>query len=343
MESILVSGSPRADILADKLQRAGLSVRRARRVEPWSGDELVPEQGLDDLSDVHVIICTPHESVTAEILDRAPKLRGIVSTVIGVDMIDVDAAHERGLILANGAVEENFKGLAEATCMLIAALLLDLPGKQAVLRKRRSVPPGTVFGRMVRGKTIGLVGLGRTARHVVTRLTGWEVAFLAYDPYVPRETVPDEVRLVGLGELLESSDVVTIHAVLTDETRHMLGADELSRMRPDSYLVNTARGAVVDQDALQEILATGAIAGAALDVFEQEPLPVDSPLRDLNNVILTPHMIGHSQELLESLPSAALENTLAIMKGHIPPYLASPQSQVGTWLRRLGELDANGI
>ena len=143
--------------------------------------------------------------------------------------------------------------------------------------------------------------------------------------------------MVDLPTLLRTSDVVSVHVTLTSETRHLLGAAELRLMQPHAYLVNTARGGVLDEQALSQVLRDGVIAGAALDVFEQEPVAPESPLRTLDNVILTPHMIGHSRELMAALPPAAAENVLRVLRGEPPLYVKNPEV-LPAWRQRLAAL-----
>ncbi len=266
----------------------------------------------------------------------APRLRGVVSAVIGVDTIDMEAANELGLIVGHGAMPENYLGVSESTVMLIAALCLDLHGKETMLRTN-APRPAQLRARMVRGKTIGLIGMGRAARGVVERLAGWEVRMQASDPYVSQTSAPDGVAMVELDELLRTSDVVSVHVTLTAETRHILGEAELRKMRPDAYLINTARGGAVDEAALYRILKDRVIAGAAIDVFEHEPLAPNSPLRTLDNVILTPHIVGHSQELMAAIPPTAAENVLRLLRGEPPLYVKNPEA-LESWQRRLASL-----
>ena len=269
-------------------------------------------------------------------MEAAPCLRGVVSAVIGVDTIDMDAANDFGLIVGHGAMPENYLGVSESTVMLIAALCLDLHGKETLLRTNAPRPP-QLRARMVRGKTIGLIGLGRTARGVVERLAGWDVSLQAYDPYVSQAEVSAGVTMVEWEPLMCTSEVVSVHVTLTPETRHLLGEAELRMMRSDAYLVNTARGGVIDETALYRVLRDEAIAGAAIDVFEHEPLSPDSPLRTLDNMILTPHMVGHSRELMAAIPPAAAENVLRILRGESPLYTKNPEV-LGAWQKRLARL-----
>jgi D-3-phosphoglycerate dehydrogenase len=248
----------------------------------------------------------------------------------------MDAANAMGLIVGHGAMPENYLGVSESAVMLIAALLLDLRGKETILRTN-APRPAQLKARMVRGKTIGLIGIGRTARGVVERLSGWGVSLQAYDPYVTQEQAPAGVTMVDFTTLLRTSDVVSVHVTLTSETHHLLGESELRLMRPDAYLVNTARGPAIDEHALYRVMQGGHLAGAALDVFEQEPLSSDSPLRELANVILTPHMVGHSRELMAAIPPAAAENVLRVLRSEPPLYVKNPEV-IPAWRQRLASL-----
>lgn len=329
---VLLSGSALADGVDDQLRDLGCEVLRVDRPAPFSGTPICRTPEVEAfLARADVIVVSPHEVLTADDVARAPRLRGVVSLVIGVDTIAVDAVHDRGLLVAHGAVEENFLGVAEAASTLLASVLLDLPAKEEVLRGTRTVEPEAMLGRMVRGRTVGLIGFGRSARGVVDRLTPWGVSFLAHDPYVDSSTVPDGVELVELDDLLARCDAVSIHVVLTPETRHMLGEARLRRMPRGAHLVNLSRGPVVDEQALVRVVRDGHLGSVALDVFETEPLPAGSPLRDLDGVVLTPHMAGHSAELRAALPAAAHDNVVALIEARRPPLLKSPASMVDAW------------
>jgi phosphoglycerate dehydrogenase-like enzyme len=330
---VLLSGSALADGVDEQLRDRGCEVHRVDRPAPFSGTPLcrTPE-AREFLSRADVVVVSPHERLTDDDVARAPRLRGVVSLVIGVDTIAVDAVHDRGLLVAHGAVEENFLGVAEASATLLASVLLDLPAKEEVLRGTRTVEPEAMLGRMVRGRTVGLLGFGRSARGVVDRLGPWGVRFIAHDPYVDAATLPEGVELADLDEMLTRSDAVSVHVVLTPETHHLLDESRLRRMPRGAHLVNLSRGAVIDEQALARVLADGHLGSVALDVFETEPLPHDSPLRDLDGVVLTPHMAGHSAELRAALPVAALDNVVALLEGRRPPILKSPTSLVDDWV-----------
>ncbi|MCZ6873778.1 MAG: NAD(P)-dependent oxidoreductase [bacterium] len=334
---VFVTGDRLGNQLSELLTQAGCQVIRGPESNPPAMTILPPEEWPRLFGETDVVVVSPRDFCSRAIMASAPRLRAVVSPVIGVDTIDMDAANEMGLIVGHGAMPENYLGVSESTVMLIAALLLDLHGKEKILRSN-APRPARLKARMVRGKTIGLIGMGRTARGVVERLAGWGVNIQAHDPYVSQAQAPAGVAMVELPGLLSSSDVVSVHVTLTSETRHMLGAAELRAMRADAFLINTARGPAVDEQALYHVLKSGHLAGAAVDVFEQEPLPPESLLRELDNVILTPHMVGHSQELNAAIPPAAAENVLRVLRGELPLYVKNPEV-VAAWRLRLASLD----
>jgi phosphoglycerate dehydrogenase-like enzyme len=253
----------------------------------------------------------------------------ITSPVIGVDTIDIDAASEFGVLVANCPTAENIIGIAEATIMLTVALLLNLKQKERSLREGHFRPRHV--SHLLHGRTVGLIGYGRIARNVEQRLQGWGVDVQAADPYV--------AGTLSLDEVLRTSDVVSLHVVLTKETRNMIGARELALMKPSAILVNTSRGGAIVEEALADALSSGRLAGAALDVFQQEPINMDNPLLrcDPDRVILTPHAIGHN---LESLPTGvhmAFENIDRALRGE-PPESVINKEIIPAWQRRVAML-----
>ena len=275
-----------------------------------------------------------------EVLLAAPRLRGIVNPTIGVETVDLQACDELGIIVGHGATPQNFLGMAEATVMLMLMLMYQPRLTEEVLRGKRARPkptPKDAWARMMLGRTVGLVGLGRIARGVVERLSGFSVGILAFDPFVAAKDVPPGVTLTDLDALLRQSDIVSLHVSITESARAMISERELALMKPHAYLINTSRGEAIDEDALYRALRDRRIAGAALDNFVVEPLPQDSPLRRLDNVILTPHMIGHTQDVFASFPPAAVENITRILRGEPPLYCKNPQI-VPAWRKRLAAL-----
>jgi D-3-phosphoglycerate dehydrogenase len=328
------------DEIQARLEQSGIEVLRGPQTAP--GKKLVysKESYTELFGRAEVMMFSSRSICSREIMLAAPRLRGIVNPTIGLETVDLAAANELGIIVGHGATPENFLGMAEATVMLILMLMYQPRETEAVLRDRRRRPrstPKDVWARMLRGRTVGLVGLGRIARGVVERLSGFGVNLVACDPFVGRDQAPEGVKMTDLDTLLRSSDIVAVLVSITPESRGMLGERELALMKPSAYLVNTSRGEAIDEAALYRALKEKRIAGAALDSFAVEPLPDDSPLRQLDNVILTPHMVGHTQDAFVSFPPAAVENITRILRGEPPLYCKNPEV-IPAWQRRLANL-----
>jgi len=290
-------------------------------------------------SNTDVMVMTSHSICSREIMLAAPRLRAVITPTIGVETVDLEAAEELGIIVGYGAIPENFISVAEACVALFAALFYEI--KRSVTLMRDNVQrPWERRARMVRGKTIGLIGFGRIGRAVYDRLQGWGVNIQTYDPYVKPSDLPPGVNAVDMATLLATSDLVSVHVTLTKETRHLLGEKELRSMKAGSCLVNTARGGVIDEDAFCRVWKDGHLGGAALDVFDTEPLPMSSPLRSLEgNIILTEHFISHTRETHAVLPHALLRNIENVLKGEPPLYTKNP-NVVPRWRERLSRLAA---
>jgi len=287
-------------------------------------DRVAFAQSPDPLAAVDILLCVGNCPVTRAILAAAPRLRAIVSAVTGLDGIDMVATSERNVVVANAQTEENVIGMAEATILLILAALYAFDDTQN--RLRENLPrPDPLRARQLRGKTIGFVGFGKIARECARLLGPWG-ATIQYSARRDADlTGLPAMRRVELDTLLRSSDVVSVLTSLNGETRGLISAEKLRLMKKSAILVNTARGAIIDEAALIEALANKALAGAALDCFAVEPLPKDSPLRELPNVILTPHMVGHTYEAHESLERATRDNLDLILAGKPPRYVVNPE------------------
>ncbi|HTF14405.1 MAG TPA: 2-hydroxyacid dehydrogenase [Burkholderiales bacterium] len=325
------------DEIESRLGRSGIEVLRGPQTAP--GKKLVyPEARYEELfARAEVMMFSSRSICSREVMLAAPRLRGIVNPTIGLETVDLAAANELGIIVGHGATPENFLGMAEATVMLILMLMYQPRATEDVLRGRRPRPrprPEDAWARMLRGCTVGLLGLGRIARGVAERLSGFGVNLVACDPFVGQDKAPAGVRMTDLDALLRSSDIVAVLVSITPESRGMLGERELALMKPSAYLVNTSRGEAIDEAALYRALKEKRIAGAALDSFAVEPLPDDSPLRELDNVILTPHMVGHTRDVFASFPPAAVENITRILRGEPPLYCKNPEI-IPAWRRRL--------
>lgn len=257
---------------------------------------------------------------TGELMQRMPRLRAIISGVVGTDTIDHQEAIARRIWVAHGPAPETAESLAEATVLLMLALLYRLKINETLLRGC-AAPPARPIAQMLKGRTLGLVGVGRVARVVAKRLAPWGVIVLAYSDARDSGDAKN-LAFVDLEHLLRTSDIVSIHAALTERTANLLTAERLRLMKNGSFLVNTARGGIVDEEALVELVREGHITNVALDVFHTEPLPAGSSLRALENAVLTPHTIGHTQESFSALTRMAVENVEHALLGLRPPYLA---------------------
>lgn len=318
------------DELAAELAVAGHRVVR-------HADRAAFAKANNPLAAIDLLLCVGNCPVTRATLATATRLRAIVSAVTGVDGIDLPAASERKVVVANAQTEENVIGMAEATVLLILGALYDFNDSQERLRK--GLPrPDPLRPRQLRGKTLGFIGLGKIGRETARLLAPWGAPM----QYAARRdadlTGLSPMPRVDLDTLLRTSDVVVVLASLNSETSGLLGAEKLRLMKQTAILVNTARGAIVDETALYEALKSGAIRGAALDCFVVEPLPADSPLRSLPNVILTPHMVGHTFEAHHSLEVATRENLARILAGRSPRYVVNPDVLPG-WTARWGARD----
>ncbi|MCB2006404.1 MAG: hypothetical protein KDH93_15415 [Rhodoferax sp.] len=326
--------------LAQAMTEAGHRVIRGEPVAP--GQVRMMKLGSSDvatLAQADVAVLTGRTPISEDGLAACHRLRGVVAPSIGVDFIDLHMASRLGVLVTNGATVECVVSTAEATVMLMLMLLYRPDWSQQVLqgtRERPSPSPEARWARTLFRKKVGLVGSGNIASRVAERLHSFGARIVVAN-YVRlnRGGVPTFVAVEPLDELLASCDIVSLHAKAVPNQAPLIGRSELSLMRPNAYIVNTARGALVDQHALYEALAQKKIAGAALDTFEVEPLPNDSPLRSLGNVLLTPHMVGATRELYDSLYDAAQDNVRALLAGKVPPFCLN-HGIAAAWLKRWG-------
>ena len=300
----------------------------------WSTPEGSDEDALARFaSDMDILMGGSIRStpISRRVLEAAPNLRMVAKYSVGVDDVDVEAATELGIMVTHAPTEENCFAVAELNMAMTLALLKRLPERDAAVKAGDWREGGrllaTTLGRRVSddypGITIGLVGLGRIGTRVALLLAPWRVRLIGYDPYVePTRFAQADVKPVSYDQLLRESDVISFHVVLTRETRHMFGEHELGLVKPSAVVINTARGGVIDEDALAAALKARTISAAGLDAFEREPLPPDSPLREVaGHVLLSPHA-GHANvdaqgELRAGLIWAA-ESVEQVITGTIP-------------------------
>jgi len=328
----------------EPLRELGHEVVLGRPVDQPARQPYTEEELIEWCRDADVIMASHLDTVTRAVIQATERLRLVVVPYISVDKIEVSAATELGIVVANSPTPQNFHGVAEAAIAFMLALLKRVKRNEAKLR-RGEWGQRIDRGWLLSGRTVGLVGFGRVGTQVARRLQGWEARLLAYDPYIAPETArPLGVTLVPLTTLLAESDIVSLHLSLTPKTRHMIGEKELRSMKRTAFLINSARGELVDESALYRAIDESWIGGAALDVFEQEPLPMESPLRmlDPSRVILTPHNVSHTETGRLANLKLALESTLSALKGEMPKHIVNPPA-AARWRERFGSKKAGGL
>jgi glyoxylate reductase len=303
-------------------------IKEEHDVEAHGEDRPMERQRLLDLvGDKEGLLCMITDRIDREVVERAPKLKMIANLAVGYDNIDVAAATVRGIPVSNTP-----NVLTDATADITFALILAT-ARRVVEGDRRTRAgefrfwaPLHFLGREVSGKILGIIGFGRIGRAVARRAKGFEMRIL-YHSRRRLEILEEKELGVSYSDfngLLEKSDFVTLHVPLTDRTHHLIGLHELEAMKPSSYLINTSRGPVVDEQALLEVLRAGKIEGAGLDVYENEPNLIPG-LTELKNVVLLPHMGSGTIETRTRMGLKAAENLLAGLKGKRPPDCLNPE------------------
>ena len=287
--------SPRI-LICDELSEAAMEVFRRRGLEPEVRTGLAGDALLDAVREVDAIVVRSATKITREVIESAAALRVVGRAGIGVDNIDLEAATERGVVVMNTP-----RGNAMTTAELAITLLLSVA--RHIPRADRMVRGGVwkkkdLVGSEVAGKVLGVIGLGRIGRLVAERGRGLGLKVCAHDPYfdVGGESPVAGVELLSLDALLERSDFITLHVPLTESTRNLISWEELSKVKRGARLIHAARGGIVDEEAVLDALTNGHLAGAAFDVFSQEPPPKDHPFFRRDDVIVTPHLGASSEE-----------------------------------------------
>lgn len=288
----------------------------AHQVEIWQG-RLQPSSAKlhERAAGAEGLLCLLTDTIDAEMMDACGgDLKVISNYAVGVDNIDVEAATERGIPVGY-TPDVLTEATADATfALLLASARRIVEGDQEVRAGHwLTWEPGNLLGHDVHGRTLGIVGMGRIGKAVAKRAAGFSMEVI-------------DSKSVGLDELLERADFVSLHTRLTDETRHLIGEKELRRMKPDAILVNTARGAMIDTQALLRALGEGWIGGAALDVTDPEPLPKGHPLLQAPNLIVVPHIASASRAARERMAELAVDNLLAGLAGKPMPECVNPQA-----------------
>jgi D-3-phosphoglycerate dehydrogenase len=291
-------------LISDKLEAPGLDLLRQASLELDNRPGLTGAALEEALRAADGVIVRSGTRITAALLENPGKLRAVVRAGVGVDNIDVAAATRRGIVVMN-TPGGNTVSTAEHTVTLLMALARHIPAADASVRQGKW-ERGKFVGTQLAGKTLGVVGLGRIGREVARRAAGLDMKVVGFDPFLAPERAAQLgiESVAGLGELLPRCDFLTVHTPLTDETRDLIGAPQLAQLRKGARVLNGARGGIINEEALAEALRSGHLAGAALDVFVQEPPPADHPLLQLPGVVVTPHL---GASTVEAQTSVALE------------------------------------
>jgi D-3-phosphoglycerate dehydrogenase len=331
---ILITDHPAPDV---DIEAAVLGAMRGRLVVAESGTE----EELLGLAPEADAIMTCFAQVTSSVVRAAPRLQVIGRYGVGVDNIAVNTASERGVIVANVpayCVDE----VAEHAIALLLALARRITRYDKALRSGNwALATGMPIHRLA-GQSLGVIGFGRIGRAVAARGHALGLNVLAYDPRAADSAFSSHnVRKASLDQLLSKSDFVSLHTPLTVETHHLIDSSRLSKMKPNSVLINTSRGGVIDLVALERAIRSGVIAGAGLDVFEPERLSQDHPLLSLDSVIVTPHVAFYSEESIGDLQRLAAENVAAVLGGKVPVSVVNPTVlQLPRWAQLVDEANS---
>ncbi len=312
------------------LPERGLSkIRQNFDMQVWEEYSPPPKRVIvEKVRDVDGLVPLLSDPIDAEVFDAAPKLKIVAQMAVGFDNIDIKEATRRGIYVANTpeVLTETTADFAWALLMATARRVVEADRYVRTGQWKVGWHPSMILGRDVHGATLGIVGAGRIGAALARRAKGFDMKILYYD-VVPRPDMEkgSSAKRVDLDALFRESDFVSVHVPLTKETYHLVDARKLSLMKKTAYLVNNSRGPTVDEKALYEALREGRIAGAGLDVFEQEPTPTSNPLLKLENVVVAPHISSASYETRSKMAEMAADNLTAFFDGRRPPNLVNPE------------------
>lgn len=313
-----------------EIPERGLKIIKERfDAEVWPEYAPPPKEVIiEKARDVDALASLLSDKIDAEVFDAAPKLKIVAQMAVGFDNIDVKEATKRGIYVTNtpGVLTETTADFAWTLLMAVARRVVEADKYVRTEQWKVGWHPSMLSGRDVYGATIGIVGAGRIGSAVAKRAKGFNMKILYYD-VIPRPELEKKLgaKRVDLDTLLRESDFVSVHVPLLKETYHLINEERLRLMKKTAYLINNSRGPVVDEKALYKALKEGWITGAALDVFEQEPTPVDNPLLTLNNVVVAPHISSASHETRSKMAEMVAENLIAFFEGRTPPNLVNPE------------------
>lgn len=325
---------PRVYVARRLPDRAMTLLREQTDVTVWGTDEVPPPRSvlLRETAPCDGLLSLLTDKIDGALLDACPRVKVVSNYAVGFDNVDVEAATARGVVVTNtpGVLTETTADFA-FTLLMAAARRVVEADRYTREGKWQSWMPMLFLGQDIHHATLGLVGLGRIGAAMAKRAGGFDMHVLYHD-VVRREDLERSlgIEYTTLDDLLRRADFVSVHTPLTAQTRHLIGAEQLKMMKGTAVLINSARGPIVDQEALVDALRSGTIAAAGLDVFEAEPIPAGHPLLSLPNVVVVPHIASASVETRTKMALMAAENLLAVLSGRRPPNFVNPE----VWDRR---------
>lgn len=311
-------------IIDENIDPAGINLLRAEFDVRHLPHTSTVEELIAAAPDARAIFIRRGKQVGRSLMEAMPQLSLVVRHGVGYDSVDVAAATEKGI--AVGITPVNAVSVSEHIFGMLLGLTRRTIKAQASMRAGKW-EPGDLVGSELAGKIMGIAGIGRVGSRVAGIAKAFGMRVVAWDPYVPDDRFTAiGVEKMALEELQAISDVVTLHCDLTDETRNLIDADAIGRMKETAILINAARGTIVDEAALVKALNEGRLAGAAIDTFEEEPTDTEHPLRKMDNVVLSPHVAGQAQEVLRNSSLAGADSIMRELKGERPENIVNPEA-----------------
>jgi glyoxylate reductase len=329
---------PKVYVTREIPERGLKTIKEQFDVEVWPEYAPPPKKTIiEKARNVDALASLLSDKIDAEVFDAAPKLKIVSQLAVGFDNIDIKEATKRGIFVTNTpeVLTDTTADFAWALLMAVARRVVEADRYVRTGQWKVGWHPNMMTGRDVYKATIGVVGAGRIGYAVAKRATGFDMNILFYDVIPRPEMTKLGAKRVELDTLLRESDFVSIHVPLMKETHHLINEERLRLMKKTAYLVNNSRGQVVDEKALYKALKEGRVAGAGLDVFEQEPTSTDNPLLNLDSVVVAPHISSASFETRSKMAEMVAENLVAFFEGRMPPNLVNPDVTKTRSLKRL--------
>jgi len=320
---------PKVYVTREMPERGLKIIKEKFEAEVWTDYAPPPKKVIiEKAAKVDALATLLTDKIDAEVFDAAPNLKIVAQMAVGFDNIDIQEATKRGIYVTNtpGVLTETTADFAWALLMAVARRIVEADKYVRIGKWKASWHPMMLQGRDIYGATLGIVGLGRIGCAIAKRAKGFDMKVIYYD-VMRRPDFEQEynIQFTPLETLFQKADFITINTPLTKETYHLVDEKRLKLMKKTAYIINNARGPIVDEKALYKALTEGWIAGAALDVFEQEPTPTENPLLKLDNVVVAPHISSASYETRSKMAEMVAENLLAFFEGKTPPNLVNPE------------------